>query len=148
MSDLTVRQATIDDLDAILTIEELSFTVPWSKESFVSAFSSEYITVFTAEREEKTVGFGCAALLPPECEIPNIAVHPDERGKGTGNAIFTAMLRFAAEKGAQIAFLEVRESNIAARSLYEKNGFTAIGIRKNYYTKPIENAIIMQKTPL
>lgn len=148
MSELIIREATVSDLDAILTIEEKSFTEPWSRDSFISAFSSEYMTIFAADRDRTTVGFGCLALLPPECEIPNIAVHPNERGKGTGEAIFTAMLRFAADFGAEVAFLEVRESNIPARSLYEKSGFVSIGIRKNYYAKPTENAVIMQKSPL
>ena len=148
MSELIIREATVCDLDAIAAIEECSFTVPWSRDSFASALSSDYITVFIAERDRVTIGFGCTALLPPECEIPNIAVHPDERGKGTGDALFSHMLRFAAEKGADTAFLEVRESNAPARCLYEKHGFISIAVRKNYYIKPTENAVIMQKTPL
>lgn len=145
MNPLIIREASLNDLDAILSIEELSFTVPWTKASFASALESEYVTVLAAERDGQTVGFGCISLLPPECEIPNIAVHPEERGNGVGGALFSAMLQLAEEKGAEIAFLEVRESNTPARSLYEKNGFAPMGIRRNYYTKPTENAIIMQK---
>jgi ribosomal-protein-alanine N-acetyltransferase len=133
MSELIVREATPSDLDSILAIEEISFTVPWSRDSFVSAFSSDCMTFFAAIRDGKTVGFGCVSLLPPECEIPNIAVHPDERGKGTGNAIFSHLLRFAAEKGADTAFLEVRESNIPARSLYEKHGFIKTKEIRSWY---------------
>ena len=106
------------------------------------------MTIFAAEKNGAVVGFGCLALLPPECEIPNIAVHPEERGQGIGELIFKSMLDHAAEKGADTAFLEVRESNTPARTLYEKNGFVSIGIRRDYYAKPTENAVIMQKTPL
>ena len=148
MNDTTIRRASLADLDAIAEIETLSFTVPWTKDSFTAAFESEYMTLFAAEKDGQVVGFGCVSVLAPECEIPNIAVHPNERGSGIGGKLFTAMLQYAGEKGANTAFLEVRESNIAARSLYEKNGFLPLGIRRNYYTKPTENAIVMQKTPL
>ncbi len=154
MNDILIRQAELSDLDAILTIEEASFSGPWTKESFLSALSSEYVTVFAAEvfgtevvgteREARLVGFGCVCTFAPECEIQNIAVHPDARGNGIGERLLSAMLRHGMEKGADTAFLEVRESNTPARTLYEKSGFLSIGIRRNYYSKPTENAVIMQ----
>ncbi len=145
MNDITIREATLSDLDAILAIEQLSFTVPWSRDSFESSLASDQITVFAAEKDGRIAGFGCVWVLSPESEILNIAVHPDERGGGVGRLLLNAMLQSAANKGADTAFLEVRESNTPARTLYETSGFTPLGIRRNYYTKPTENAVIMQK---
>ncbi len=144
MNKLIIREAELLELDTILEIEELSFTVPWTKDSFLSAFASDMITVFSAEKNGAAVGFGCVSVLAPDCEILNIAVHPDERGNGIGRLLLNAMLEYAAKNGGEAAFLEVRESNTPARTLYEKNGFIPIGIRRNYYSKPTENAIIMQ----
>lgn len=145
MNDIAIREACLQDMDAIYGIEQTSFSVAWSRESFVSAFESENIQIFAAEEENALIGFGCIMVIPPESEILNLAVLPQYRGQGIGGRLLSAMLACAEEQKAKSAYLEVRESNAPARALYEKNGFFPLGIRKNYYTKPTENAIIMQK---
>lgn len=144
--NITIREASDTDIDSIHEIELDSFTVPWSKKSFESALKSENIKIYAAIKEGgNIIGFGCAASLPPESEILNIAVSKSHRGLGIGKQLLLTMLEYAKSTGAESAYLEVRESNTPAMTLYEKAGFIKIGIRKNYYTKPAENAVIMVK---
>ena len=134
-------------LPAILEIENEAFTCPWSQKSFEEAFASEHITVYAVLTPDGCVaGFACLMAYDAEGEILNIAAHPDRRRQGIGQMLMDAMIAEGAEKGVQDFYLEVRESNAPARHLYEKNGFEALGIRKRYYTNPVENAVIMRKT--
>ncbi len=148
MDEIIIRPAVIQDIDEIFEIEQRSFTVPWSREAFTSAFASAYITIYAAEHNGTVVGFGCISLLPPESEVLNIAVRPDGRGLGVGRRLLNEMLSHAKNNGADTAYLEVRASNTPARTLYETAGFVPFGIRKKYYEKPREDAVIMQKSPL
>ncbi|MBE6599388.1 MAG: ribosomal-protein-alanine N-acetyltransferase [Ruminococcaceae bacterium] len=146
--EVFVRKALTSDIDAIYAIELASFSDPWSKYFFNHSMAQDTEIVFAAVSSDRIVGYGCLSVLPPEGEILNIAVSPEERGRGVGQLLLTAMLNHAAGEGVDTVFLEVRESNTAARSLYEKNGFSPIGIRKNYYIKPTEDAVVMRKSPL
>ena len=144
---MTLCHADPSMLPAILDIENAAFTCPWSQKSFEEAFASEHITVYAALTPDGCVaGFSCLMACGEEGEILNIAAHPDRRRQGIGQMLMDAMITEGTEKGVQDFYLEVRESNTAARRLYEKNGFEALGIRKRYYTNPVENAIIMRKT--
>lgn len=145
VNGVRVRIAAGEDADALFAIEMCSFTVPWSRESFASALSSDMMTVFAAEENGRVIGFGVLSVLAPEGEVLNIAVHPDARGSGTGRLILNTMLDHAKAEGADTVFLEVRETNAPARGLYESAGFTAVGVRKDYYDKPKENAVVMMK---
>ena len=80
-----------------------------------------------------------------EGDIGNVAVAPDSRRRGIGAALLKALFAESERRGAAVLQLEVRESNLAARRLYEKNGFEIVGKRKNYYEKPAEDAILMSK---
>ena len=91
-------------------------------------------------------GFACLMWYGDEGEILNIAVRTSARRNGIGQRLMDAMLTEGAADGVRDFYLEVRESNAAARHLYEKNGFEALGIRKRYYTNPVENAVVMRKT--
>lgn len=146
MNDIIIRNAVPEDLDTIFAIEQVCFTVPWSMESFRSAFAADMVHIFAAERQGTVIGFGCVSALPPDSEILNIAVLPEARGLGIGSLLLAAMLDCAVTLGADTAYLEVRESNTPARGLYGKYGFVPLGIRRNYYSKPTEHAVVMQKT--
>lgn len=144
---MTLCHADPSMLPAILDIENAAFTCPWSQKSFEEAFDSEHITVYAVLAPDGCVaGFSCLMAYDDEGEILNIAAHPDMRRQGIGQTLMTAMLTEGAENGVRTFYLEVRESNTAARRLYEKNGFEALGIRKRYYTNPVENAVVMRKT--
>ncbi|MCR5681485.1 MAG: ribosomal protein S18-alanine N-acetyltransferase [Clostridiales bacterium] len=144
--EITVRPASADELPAILAIEDASFTCPWSEESFREAFEAENIAIYAAHRDGVLVGFSCLLAIGEEAEILNIASSPAVRRSGVGQALLSRMIGEAAAKGVTELYLEVRDSNAAARSLYRKNGFTEIGIRRHYYIKPREDAILMKKT--
>ncbi len=144
-----ILPADISMLDKIMEIENSSFTVPWSKKSFSDAILSDNIHVNVVGKRTdgdfKVCGFSCVLIIGEEVEILNIAVENGERKKGLGALLMKHLTDTATRLGGSVIFLEVRESNLPARSLYKKYGFEEIGTRKNYYTMPTENAVIMQK---
>lgn len=131
-------------LDEIMAIETSSFTSPWSREFFESVLSSDRAFITEADFDGHTVGFACVALIPPEAELMNIAVDKKHRKKGFAASLLDFSIKKAISMGGEVMYLEVRESNTAARHLYEKFGFEMIGTRRNYYTLPRENAVIMR----
>ena len=144
---MTIRHADPSMLSAILEIENEAFTCPWSEKSFEEAFDSPNITVYAAVDEENTLaGFSCLMSFADEGEILNIAVKTSARKRGIGQLLMDAMLNEGTANGVRDFYLEVRESNTAARHLYEKNGFLILGVRRRYYAKPVEDAIVMRKS--
>jgi ribosomal-protein-alanine N-acetyltransferase len=143
---LTIRAATFYDLPDIAAIERESFNPPWSEDSLKSAMTGEHSAVLVADESGWIVGFAVASIAEPEAELLQIAVSSASRARG----IATEMLEWTIEKlrrrGAMNIFLEVRESNAAAIALYDKLGFARIGLRRGYYEKPVEDAIIMRLT--
>ena len=91
------------------------------------------------------MGYALLMTLFEEGEVLNVALHPDYRGRGLSKHLMQALLLAAKEKGAQILYLEVRASNAPARSLYEQFGFSVVGVRKDYYSLPREDALLMTK---
>lgn len=145
MTQIKVTRATPEMLTDILDIENLSFTCPWSKKSFVEAFEAETMMIYAAvDGDSRVCGFSCLLTIGDEGEIPNIAVHPSARKSGIGQLLMNAMLADCEKNGIRDIYLEVRDSNAPARHLYEKNGFSAIGVRRRYYQKPTEDAIVMR----
>ncbi|MBQ2277730.1 MAG: ribosomal protein S18-alanine N-acetyltransferase [Clostridia bacterium] len=144
---MTILHADPAMLPVILEIENEAFTCPWSEKSFAEAFEAQNITVYAAVAEDGSIaGFSCLMWYADEGEILNIAVRESARKNGVGGQLMNAMLTEGAADGVRTFFLEVRESNTAARRLYEKNGFEILGVRKRYYSKPVEDAVIMRKT--
>jgi [ribosomal protein S18]-alanine N-acetyltransferase len=139
--NVTVRQAARSDFPAILEIEALSFQQPhWAEADFLRfdttvAVVDSRVVGFLVTREI----FAGDSELPREREILNVAVHPNDRGRG----IATRLLRNEM-KSAAVYFLEVRQSNLKAQKLYRYLGFEEIGRRKDYYDHPRETAIVMK----
>ena len=131
-------------LGDIVKIERESFSTPWSADSLRQAGQMENSIFLTVTEKETAVGFGCILLVAGEGELVDIAVSPAYRKLGLGQMLMTALLTEAANRETEQVFLEVRQSNTPARTLYEKNGFTAIGLRKKYYKDPEEDAVLMQ----
>ncbi|OGD17498.1 MAG: ribosomal-protein-alanine N-acetyltransferase [Candidatus Aminicenantes bacterium RBG_16_63_14] len=135
-----------DDLAAVLTIEDLSFSNPWSDNTFrgeIQNTSVSFPLVVVRRPGEEVVGYIIFWQIRDDVQVNNIAVHPDCRGLGIGEAL----MRFAIAKvnaaGATFMTLEVRQSNTPALTLYKKLGFEILGTRKNYYTKPGEDACVL-----
>ncbi len=116
----------------------------WSAESFRSEAEKENGIVICAYADMCAVGLICGFFAADEAEIASIAVDSNYRRQGIGDQLITEFLEQLPEYTSSI-FLEVRESNISALSLYKKHGFSSVGMRKNFYSEPIENAILMKK---
>jgi len=137
------------DLDEVAAIERASFPLPWSRNLFLRDLKENKIAFFLAVRDRgELVAYGGFWLLQEEINIVNVAVHPDHRKKGFGRLVLDALLKEGQKQGATIATLEVRESNKAARTLYERLGFIQIAIRKKYYSDNREDALVMWLNPI
>jgi ribosomal-protein-alanine acetyltransferase len=141
-----IRSATVADIPSIIKLELQSATAGhWTEKQYRQAFQRGEPTrlVLVAEDSETSpAGFLVAQHLAAEWELENIVVAPTARRKGTGKRLLDALLQSAKKANSTAVFLEVRESNAAARSLYEKAGFERTGRRKSYYTNPSEDAIL------
>jgi len=132
------------ELDAVLAIEERSFTNPWTREMYRSEMANEGVSfLFLARLGETAVGFCSYWRVLDELHINNLAVDPAWRHHGVGAALLEHVLSDAGRRGAARIILEVRRSNLAARRLYERFGFTVAGVRHDYYTQPVEDALVL-----
>ncbi len=134
------------DLAAVQEIESLSFSNPWSDATFRGEIQNKGISfpmIIVRPQDGRAVGYIMYWQIRDEVQINNVAVHPDFRGKGIGEAAMRLVLKEVREKGATFVTLEVRVSNAAAVRLYEKLGFKILGTRKGYYTNPVEDAYVM-----
>ncbi len=142
---MTIKEANLSQLDGITEIENSSFSDPWSKNSLREAIESDNITVFTVSDEDgRILAFSCLLIIEYEAEILNIAVSEKFRGRGIGYCLAGHMIDVCRARNVEDIFLEVRQSNIAARALYRKLGLCEIGIRKRYYANPTEDAVLMK----
>lgn len=136
---MNYRQATGNDIYGIHEIETVSFKTPWSIESIQTDIClNEFAYYFVAENETKILGFCGVHAVLDEGHIMNVAVHPDYRGQGIGEALLLTMMAYTR---LEYYTLEVRESNRSAISLYKRLGFVIVGKRPNYYID--EDALIM-----
>ncbi len=130
-------------LDGVAELEKLCFSEPWSKNS-LELLTKEGIGVgMTCSCDGKLCAYGGMIVAVDEGQITNIATHPDYRRQGYGRAIVEALIRYAKMNGLDSISLEVRESNRAAIELYGKLGFKIEGKRKDFYTRPKEDALVM-----
>mgnify|MGYP000524281411 CR=1 FL=1 len=143
MTKGVIRRMTEKDIDMVHEIEILSFSVPWSKESFIDEVKNENAIYYVYEEDSKVWGFAGMHHIVDEGHITNIAVHPQKRGQGIGRLLLSALISYAKENGLVGLTLEVRSKNYVAISLYKSLGFVQEGIRKNYYSCPPDDAIIM-----
>lgn len=139
-----IRKATLQDIENIATLEEATFSVPWSREAIEKDLSNPVATYFVAEENESIVGYVGVWCVLDEGQITNVAVHKNYRQQGIGRQLIQTLIAYAKEKALMMLLLEVRESNEAAKKLYQSCQFESIAKRKNYYTKPVEDACIMQ----
>jgi len=133
------------DLDGVLEVEAESFTNPWTREMYVSELKNRSVCHILVVRTEgrPVVGFCAFWLVHDEIHINNLAIRPGLRGQGLGTLLVREVLAHAQMLGATRATLEVRESNVRARRLYERLGFCLAATRRSYYTSPVEDALIL-----
>ncbi|HET7790334.1 MAG TPA: ribosomal protein S18-alanine N-acetyltransferase [Gemmatimonadales bacterium] len=138
----TIRAATAADLAPIHEIERSAFSDPWRPADFRECLASG-VPFLVAEERGLVSGYVIARHAADEGEILNLGVAPAARRRGIGRGLVTRVLDDLAALGARRAFLEVRESNTAARNLYEGSGFSTVGRRTRYYRHPVEDALIL-----
>ncbi|MGO9061947.1 MAG: ribosomal protein S18-alanine N-acetyltransferase [Candidatus Binataceae bacterium] len=148
---MEIRNATYNDLPRVFEIERLSFAQPWSLNSFRRelslSFSRLMLAVAGTDPGERVIaGYLCRWLVAGEYHVLNVAVHPDFRQRGIGEALMAEAVAEARARKAQLMILEVRRSNLAARKLYRKFGFEERRLRRNYYG-PGEDALVMELIP-
>lgn len=142
---MIAREWKTSDIPKIAELEKKCFSDPWSEESFEGSIGSPFFYGILFEEEGQVCAYACEMVVFEDAEILNVAVAPSFRRQGLGVKLLLALEAYAKEKGAERLLLEVREGNVSARGLYEKQGFSSFGVRKNYYEDG-ENAVVMQKT--
>ncbi|MCX6572837.1 MAG: ribosomal protein S18-alanine N-acetyltransferase [Candidatus Aminicenantes bacterium] len=147
-----IRRMREEDLPAVRAIEALSFSNPWSDNTFRGEIQNTSVSFPMAVvrrpgnpvvADEEVVAYIIYWQILEDVQVNNIAVHPDCRGLGLGEALMRYAIARVLESGATFMTLEVRQSNAPALTLYKKLGFEVMGTRKNYYTKPDEDAFVM-----
>ncbi len=139
------REMLVEDLDQVMEIEEDLFSVPWTREGFLTYLMKKDTMFFVVEEKEKILGFCSMMTVLDEGDILNVAVRRDRQKEGIGQFLVDSILRMADLQGISLVHLEVREGNQTARRLYERLGFKEDGLRRNYYEDPVENAVLMTK---
>lgn len=141
-----VRPMTAADLEAVEEIERASFSTPWQIETFRGLIGREGVELIVLEDGDggAVVGHAVVWRVLDQAELANIAIAPDRRGQGLGARLLRAVIERAREREVRTLYLEVRESNEAAITLYRGFGFEQVGRRKAYYTRPREDALVME----
>lgn len=142
---MILREMLVDDLDKVMEIEEAVSLVPWTKEGFFAFLTRNDVMFLVVEEKEEILGYCGMMMVLDEGDVLNVVVRKERQREGIGNFLMQSLLRLAAEQGIRMIHLEVRKGNETAIRLYERLGFEQDGIRKNYYTDPVEDAILMTK---
>ena len=148
---ISIEQLTSpSQIDDVIAIEEASFTNPWTRQMYLAELERPGLSFCYLARnpDHQVVGFCSFWRVVDELHINNLAVVPEQRRAGIATALLRYVLTEGARLGAVRATLEVRNSNEPARLLYERMGFSVAGVRRAYYTKPVEDAIILWREGL
>ena len=141
-STVTIREMTEDDIDSIAELEKECFSEPWSETSLRDELTNETARFYVLRDGKNLLGYIGANNICNEVYITNVAVNSECRGKGYGKILVNHLIKQSEAERAFFITLEVRKSNENAIKLYEKCGFKLIGERKNFYSKPTEDALI------
>lgn len=145
-SNLKLKSLTSDDLSAILELDQACFGGLWTMEGYqreLDSPNSDLLGIFSPYSRQQLLGMGCFWSILEEAHITIVGVHPRYQGQGLGQALVYALLKTASDRNLERATLEVRASNQAAISLYQKFGFKTAGRRRGYYQDNGEDALIL-----
>lgn len=142
---VTIEKMSREHIPELAEIEQLCFAVPWSEKQLLEELENPLGSYFVAVEDGRVLGYiGSQTVIDETC-VMNVVVRPDCRGKRLGSLLMEALVQDCLEKGSRLLTLEVRVSNEPALALYRAFGFQQVGLRKGYYEKPREDAIIMTK---
>ncbi len=139
-----IRRAMLADVPALVAIERACFSDPWTASGIRETIQYETARAFVAEAEGEAVGYVMARISGEEGEILNLAVLPKWRRKGIARCLLDEALGSIAAAGVTEAYLEVRQSNGEAITLYQSQGFRPVGVRPDYYRDPREDALVLR----
>ena len=139
-----LRPARDADIDAVLAIEHASFGDPWSRSAFLELIDDPRVAFLVADAGGAVRGYVVAWFVLDEGEIGNLAVHADARRHGIGALLLDGALAAVTAADVNSLYLEVRDSNAAARALYASRGFVEVGRRREYYRRPKEDALVLR----
>lgn len=148
-SAVNLRQASVDDLDAIMQLETATFpSDAWNRETMQRELRSRVNRYYVLERDDTTVAYGGIRVVACDADVQTIAVADGSRGQGLGRALMEHLIQAARDEGALQMFLEVRADNPNAIALYESLDFEQIDVRHGYYQPDGIDAIVMMKEPV
>ncbi|HEU4403298.1 MAG TPA: ribosomal protein S18-alanine N-acetyltransferase [Candidatus Polarisedimenticolia bacterium] len=146
---LAISGMVLEDIPAVMEVENRSFPTPWSASSFRhELLENPYASLFVARIPDPPgiIAFACVWVVDEEMKINNLAVHPLWRSRGVATRLLEFLLDFALGQGCREVTLEVRPSNAVALRLYQRTGFAVVGRRKRYYTDTHEDALVMARS--
>lgn len=143
---MILREMLVEDLDQVMKIEESLFAVPWTREGYFTFLTRENSMFLVVEEKGEILGYCGLLMVLDEGNVTNVAVRGDRQREGIGNFLMESLIRLSREQGIRMIHLEVRAGNETAIRLYERLGFVRDGLRKAYYTDPVEDAILMTYT--
>lgn len=132
-----------EHIEGLCSLDELCFNIPWTKKMFYEELKNDRALYFVAVLGEQVVGYGGIWVVLDEAQITNIAVHPDFRRMKVASTLLKKLIVHCNEKKLKQITLEVRVGNVSAINLYQKHGFSKVGLRKKYYADNLEDALIM-----
>ncbi|MCR4922743.1 MAG: ribosomal protein S18-alanine N-acetyltransferase [Lachnospiraceae bacterium] len=142
---IEITEMTDKDIDAVCSIEEECFSMPWRREDFLQMIENDHMSYLVVKDAGEIFGGAGIREIVGDIEITNVAIKAEYRNQGYGHMLLQALLEKGRELGGKAFTLEVRISNVAAISVYKDLGFLTEGVRKNFYEKPVEDALIMWK---
>ena len=142
---MEISRMTEEHVPQVAALEAICFRDPWSEASVRSELTNPLSLWLVATENDMVAGYVGSQTVLDESDMMNVAVHPDHRRRGIAESLVTALCDSLKQKGSSSLTLEVRSSNLGAIALYEKLGFTQVGLRKNYYRKPKEDTLILRK---
>jgi ribosomal-protein-alanine N-acetyltransferase len=142
---MKIAKMTADHVSQVAELEKICFSDPWSEKSVASELTNPLSLWLVAVEDDRVAGYVGSQSVMGESDMMNVAVHPDFRRQGVAEKLVLELVAALAKKDNHCLTLEVRASNAPAISLYEKLGFAQIGLRKNYYRNPKEDALILRK---
>lgn len=141
---ISIRTATVEDLDDLLEIEHSCYQHPWSRQHFIDEFNNPASSIDVAMAGQRLAGYICTWLVCGEMQIQNLATSPRHRRLGIGQSLLEYVIERGRQQGMVSAWLEVRETNQAAIGLYRGRDFIINGRRKKYYQDG-EDALLLSR---